>query len=128
MVLKKVHGSFLLLIQSNIKDSNRGEDVCRILSCVRKGRDLKRHTVAERRAKLGSFKLDLDSLGDTPHCISPLGQTWTRRSLLTLAQFDRQKMGEHFPKRGFHEPPVASTPPPPPLLTLPISCQFNPAD
>lgn len=62
-------------------------------------------SLQQRRPELRSFKLDLDSPGDTPHRISPLGQTWTRRSLLTLGGLDRQKMGEHFPKRGWHDPP-----------------------
>lgn len=71
--------------------------MCWVLLRVWKGRGLsKRHTAAEA-GRLGSFKLDLDSPGDTPHRISPLGQTWTRWSSLTLARFDRQKMGEHFP-------------------------------
>lgn len=63
-------------------------------------------TLQQRRAELGSFKLDLDSPGDTPHHISPLGQTWTRRSSLTLARFDRQKMGEHFPSGAGMCPPL----------------------
>lgn len=53
-----------------------------------------------------SFKLDLDSPGDTPHRISPLGQTWTRRSLLTVGGLDRQKMGEPPPPTGSSPPPV----------------------
>lgn len=83
-----------------------------IIACV-EGEGLWGVTLQQRRAELGSFKLDLDSPGDTPHRISPLGQTWTRRSSLTLARFDRQKMGEHFPNEA------GMRPPPPPLLTFP---------
>lgn len=70
--------------------------VLNILACV-EGEGLWSVTLRQRRGELGSFKLDLDSPGDMSHCISPLGQTWTRWSSLTVARFDRQKMGEHFP-------------------------------
>lgn len=97
--------------------------------CVRGRGGIWSVTLRQRRAELGSFKLDLDSPGDTPHRISPLGQTWTRRSSLTLAWLDRQKMGEHFPNGTGMRPHFTLTPPqlnfssPPtqPNYLLPIS-------
>lgn len=97
--------------------------------CVRGRGGIWSVTLRQRRAELGSFKLDLDSPGDTPHRISPLGQTWTRRSSLTLAWLDRQKMGEHFPNGTGMRPHFPLTPPHPPhLLLTPHPPQLSPTD
>lgn len=96
--------------------------------CVRGRGGIWSVTLRQRRAELGSFKLDLDSPGDTPHRISPLGQTWTRRSSLTLAWLDRQKMGEHFPNGTGMRPHFPLTPTPPHLLLTPHPPQLSPTD
>lgn len=115
----KCMSHFFFYIWQHLKEKKIKMLKCRwgcalnVSACV-EGEGLWGVTLQQRRAELGSFKLDLDSPGDTPHRISPLGQTWTRRSSLTLARFDRQKMGEHFPNGAGMRPPSTNLLPPPP--------------